>query len=179
MEPNHNVVKFCLYPVLMAELVFRARPDAVEMLYVTNAERMATKSAEFISLMNQLDIVRAHKAVFPGRFDTPSFLAGYTDIVLSHQWENPLNYFYLEVCWQGYPLVHNATLCQDLGYYYPDNEVHAGADQVLRIMDRHDGQADAYRHTQRALISRYLPGNQALQQRYAALLDQVMDAPTR
>ena len=75
--------------------------------------------------------------------------------------------------------MHNATLCQDLGYYYPDNEVHAGADQVLRIMDRHDGQADAYRHTQRALISRYLPGNQALQQRYVDLLDQVIDAPTR
>ena len=179
MEPNHNVVKFCLYPVLMAELVYRARPDAVEMLYVTNAERMANKSREFVSLMNQLDIVRARKAVFPGRFDTPSFLAEYADIVLSHQWENPLNYFYLEVCWQGYPLVHNATLCQDLGYYYPDNEVQAGADQVLRVMEGHDGQADAYRHAQRALIDRYLPGNQALQQRYVDLLDQVIDAPIR
>ncbi|MGF6856516.1 DUF2827 family protein [Paraburkholderia sp. CI3] len=54
------------------------------------------------------------------------FLAQNTDIVISHQLENPLNYFYLEVRWQGYPLVHNAHLCADLGYYYRDNDVEEG-----------------------------------------------------
>jgi hypothetical protein len=59
--------------------------------------------------------------------DIPTFLAENTDIVISHQMENPLNYFYLEVCWQGYPLVHNASLCDDLGYYYRDNDAEAAS----------------------------------------------------
>lgn len=69
---------------------------------------MARENKDFIALMNQLDIVRDHKAVFLGRYETPMFLAENTDIVVSHQLENPLNYLYLEVCWQGYALVHNA-----------------------------------------------------------------------
>jgi hypothetical protein len=35
MEPNINIVKFCLYPALIAELVYRAHPDAIELLQVT------------------------------------------------------------------------------------------------------------------------------------------------
>ncbi|AJY63848.1 hypothetical protein B7760_05361 [Burkholderia glumae] len=52
-------------------------------------------------LMNYLDIVRDGKASFVGRFDTPPFLADMTDTVVSHQWSNPLDYFYFDVCWQG------------------------------------------------------------------------------
>jgi hypothetical protein len=114
MEPNIDVVKFCLYPIFIAETAYRARPDDIALLQVTNAERIARESLEFITLMNQLDLVRQHKAVFLGRHETPVFLAQNTDIVISHQWENPLNYFYLETCWQGYPLVHNAHLCANL-----------------------------------------------------------------
>ena len=179
MEPNINVVKFCLYPILIAELSYRARPDAVALLQVTNAERLATQNMEFITLMNQLDIVREHKAVFLGRHDTPTFLAQNTDIVISHQWENPLNYFYLEVCWQGYPLVHNAQLCPDLGYYYADNDVAAGSRRVLEVIDGHDAQAEAYRARQRALIDRYLPGNAAATATYDALLRELVQRPAK
>ncbi|WP_275426077.1 MULTISPECIES: DUF2827 family protein [Paraburkholderia] len=63
----------------------------------------------------------------------------------AHQLENPLNYFYLEVCWQGYALVHNATLCADLGYYYRDNDATHGAQQVFSARDTHDAQASSYR----------------------------------
>ena len=173
MEPNINVVKFCLYPALIAEEAYRARPDAIALLQVTNTEHLATSSLEFISLMNQLDIVRGHKAVFLGRHDTPQFLASNTDIVVSHQWENPLNYFYLEVCWQGYPLVHNAHLCADLGYFYAGNDVMAGCAQLLAAIDGHDARADVYRARQRALLARCLPGHADVTAQYSALLEQL------
>lgn len=182
MEPNINVVKFCLYPVLIAELAYRARPEAIELLQVTNAERLARENMEFITLMNQLDLVRQHKAVFLGRHETPVFLAQNTDIVVSHQWENPLNYFYLETCWQGYPLVHNAHLCADLGYFYEGNDVAGGSARVLEaidIHDIHDTQALAYRDRQRQLIGRYLPGNAAATEVYNALLLGLMQRPAR
>ena len=118
-----------------------AQRHQLEILRVTNAEHIATQSPEFIVLMNQLDIVRQHKAIFLGRHDTPQFLAEQTDIVISHQMENPLNYFYLEVCWQGFPLIHNAHLCPDLGYYYPDNRADLGAERVLEAIAGHDAQA--------------------------------------
>lgn len=179
MEPNINITKFCLYPAFIAEMAFRARPEAVELLQVTNAERIAKESLEFISLMNQLDIVRQHKAVFLGRHDTPLFLAERTDIVISHQMENPLNYFYLDVCWQGYPLVHNASLCPDLGYYYEGNDVQAGTQRVLEVMDGHDAAHQAYRDRQRHLIGRYLPHNPELVTHYTALLDALVARPAR
>lgn len=177
MEPNINVSKFCLYPVMIAELVFRQRPQDIEILQVTNAERIARESTEFISLMNHLDIVRQHKAVFLGRHDTPTFLATHTDIVLSHQWENPLNYFYLEACWQGYPLVHNASLCQDLGYYYKGNDLAAGVDCVLHAVDAHDLDFEPYLARQRRQIDRYLCTNRAVLDRYSGLIADLMRKP--
>ncbi|RZF27193.1 DUF2827 domain-containing protein [Paraburkholderia sp. UYCP14C] len=174
MEPNINVVKFCFYPTLIAELVYRQRADSVALLQVTNAESIARESKEFIALMNQLDIVRNQKAVFLGRHETPVFLAENTDIVISHQLENPLNYFYLEVCWQGYPLVHNAYLCADLGYYYRDNDVEEGARRTIEAMDRHDAHTSWYREKQRTEIARYLPDNRQLVATYAALLDDLI-----
>ncbi|SMG61149.1 DUF2827 domain-containing protein [Paraburkholderia susongensis] len=179
MEPNIDVVKFCLYPALIAELAYRKRPDDIEILQVTNAESIAKESLEFITLLNQLDIVRNHKAVFLGRYDTPTFLAENVDIVISHQLENPLNYFYLEVCWQGYPLVHNASLCADLGYYYRGNDATEGASRVIEVIETHDAHASWYRERQRALLDRHLPDNEQLVGAYAALLDDLMTRPVR
>lgn len=179
MEPNINVVKFCLYPAMIAEMAYRERPESIELLQVTNAQHLATDCKEFIALMNQLDIVRQHKAVFLGRFDTPTFLAERTDIIVSHQWENPLNYFYLEVCWQGYPLIHNATLCPDLGYFYRANNVTEGARRVIEAIDDHDRDLAKYRAAQRAAIERFLPDNAALVAAYAKLLDALIEKPIR
>ena len=179
MEPNIDVIKFCLYPILIAEMAYRQRPGAIGMLQVTNAERIARECMEFITLMNHLDIVREHKAVFLGRHETPAFLARNTDIVISHQADIPLNYFYLEVCWQGYPLVHNATLCTGLGYPYEGNDVEAGARQVLAAMDSHDAALQALRESQRAAIGRYLPHACDLVMHYTALLDRLVSQPVR
>jgi hypothetical protein len=168
-----------LYPALIAELVYRQRPENIAILQVTNAEQIARESLEFISLMNQLDIVRDRKAVFLGRHETPVFLAESTDIVISHQLENPLNYFYLEVCWQGYPLVHNAHLCADLGYYYHGNDVDEGARRVIEAIETHDAHASWYRERQRTEIARYLPESPQLVATYGALLDDLMARPIR
>jgi hypothetical protein len=174
MEPNINVVKFCLYPILIVEEAFRRRPDLISFLHVTNAERLAKESPEFVSLMRQLDIVQQHKASFVGRFDTPQFLSEFTDVVISHQWENPLNYMYLEICWQGYPMVHNAHLCKDLGYYYDRNDVQDGCRALLHVLAEHDGGWQEYQQRQRELIGRYRPFHPEVVARYDDLLGRLM-----
>ncbi|UVT05882.1 DUF2827 domain-containing protein [Burkholderia glumae] len=170
MEPNHDVVKFCVYPMLIIDEVYRGDPDAICFTHVTNADRLAYDSPEFVMLMNYLNIVRDGKASFVGRFDTPEFLATMTDVVVSHQWANPLNYFYFDVCWQGYPLVHNASLAPDLGYYYPDNDVHRGADALWRVLHTHDYDWEAYIVRQRTTLRRYTCENPALVAAYDELL---------
>lgn len=179
MEPNVDIVKFCLYPILIAELAYRERPGAIALLQVTNAQRLAEHSPDFVALMHQLDIVRERKATFLPRYDTPTFLAEYTDVVISHQMANPLNYFYLEVCWQGYALIHNAGLCSDLGYYYQGNDLGAGARRLVEALDRHDAGLAAYRFAQRQQIRRYLPENTEVVRTYEALLGEVMAGPIR
>lgn len=177
MEPNNDIVKFCMYPVFIAEEAFRQRPEEIQILQVTNAERLAHESKEFVAVMNQLDIVRQHKAIFLGRYDTPQFLSQMSDVVISHQIENALNYFYFDVCWQGYPLVHNAYLCSDLGYYYEGNSVQNGCHRLLEALATHDHGWQDYRMQQRQAISRYMPDCSQVTAEYEHLLRTLLEQP--
>jgi hypothetical protein len=170
MEPNVDVLKFSLYPLFIAELAYRVMPEKIEYVHVTNSDHLARENPEFIGVANHLDLVREHKVSFIGRHDTPAFLSEYTDIVVSHQWGLPLNYFYFDVCWNGYPLVHNASLCPELGYFYSGNDLDAGALCVVDALTNHDENAQSYMRRQRELIGRFLATNQTLAMQYDRLL---------
>ena len=177
IEPNIDVLKFCLYPTFIAEQAFRADPDRIAFLHVTSADRFVHDDREFAGLMRQLDIVKAGKASFTGRVRTPDFLSEHTDIVISHQWGLALNYFYLECCWQGYPLVHNADLVAELGYHYPGHDLDAGAERLLEALRHHDANWQSYRDAQRSLIGRFLATNADLAEAYDDLLFDLLGPP--
>lgn len=178
MEPNINFVKFALYPTMIAELAYRQCPEDISILQVTNSTTIRENN-EFIALMGMLDIVREHKSVFLDRHNTPEFLATNTDIVISHQIENPLNYFYLDVCWQGYPLIHNAWMAKDLGYYYEGQDLAEGARKLIAVLKNHDNEFNAYREIQRVRLQRYFPNNPQVLAIYTALLDDLTNKPIR
>ncbi|MCJ2027026.1 DUF2827 family protein [Methylobacterium sp. J-067] len=170
LEPNIDVMKFCLYPIFIAERAFRREPDRVKFLYVANSDRFVHDNTEFAALMQYCDLIHAQKACFVGRVTTPNFLAEYTDVVVSHQWGLPLNYIYLECCWQGYPLVHNADIVKDLGYYYRGHDLAEGADRLVEVLTAHDRSWQDYRKVQRSRISRYLADDPHLVVHYDDLL---------
>jgi len=170
MEPNIDVLKFCLYPLLIAEAAYRQCGDKIGYVHVTNAEHLARESREFIGVAQYLDLVRDGKVSFVGRYETPQFLANYTDIVISNQWGLALNYFYFDVCWSGYALVHNAQLCKAIGYYYPGNDVVAGAQQVISAVQHHDEDWNGYKKRQRRNIQRFLASNPTQIEAYDRLL---------
>ena len=175
LEPNIDVLKFCLYPILIVEEAFRQRPDDIAFLHVANAESYVREDTEFAGLMRYLDIVNAHKASFIGPVNTPRFLAQYTDIVVSHQWELPLNYLYLECCWQGYPLLHNSELIRDLGFYYRGNDVAAGAKLLTSILTRSTPTLENWREQQRHGLRRFLASSPVLIAAYDDLLFELVD----
>lgn len=177
LEPNIDVMKFCLYPIFIAERAFRRCPDLIEFMYVANSDRFVHDNAEFAALMQYCDMIHAGKACFIGRVTTPTFLAEHTDVVVSHQWGLPLNYIYLECCWQGYPLVHNADIVKDLGYYYHAHDLAEGSDRLVEVLTRHDESWQDYLTRQRARISRYLADDPNLVGQYDDLLFELVASP--
>ncbi|RAG59979.1 DUF2827 domain-containing protein, partial [Burkholderia multivorans] len=77
----------CHYPMLVCDELYRARPDAVQHLFVVNSMHMK-EHPTFVHFANSLDLVRQHKATFEPRLDLPGFMARHADAVVSHHWEN-------------------------------------------------------------------------------------------
>ncbi|WP_179296905.1 DUF2827 domain-containing protein [Burkholderia ubonensis] len=144
LEPNISVVKTCHIPMLACEELYRARPEAVEHLFVVNSMHLK-EHPTFLHFANSLDLVREHKATFEPRIDLPGFMARHADAVISHHWENPQNYLYYDVLYGGYPLIHNSMLLGDAGYYYPDFDAAAGGRALLDAWQHHDARLDDYR----------------------------------
>lgn len=157
-EPNINVVKFAMYPMLIVESLYRKTKSLFNYLYVTNTTHIKDKKF-FIKIVNHLDIVKDKIASFEARYSTPIFLSKYTDVVLSHQWGNPLNYAYLDALYLGYPLVHNAEMIKDAGYYYPKSNVDIGEKMLENALTKHDNNLVEYEDKSKKVLERYSTTN--------------------
>lgn len=173
-EPNINVYKFMMYPMLIAEDLYRKNPKLIETIKITNTTKIRTNK-ELIHLMNQLDIVKEHKASFEDRFPMPWFLAEHTDIVISHQWENALNYAYLDAIYMGYPIVHNAHLFKEAGYYYDQFNIAEGSKQLEFAITEHDKHIDEYTERSKKMIERYSSDNPDTIKKYDKLIKKLMN----
>lgn len=142
-EPNISVLKSCVPGMMVCEAAHRLDRTAIGEIYVTNATQLK-EHVTFQNLAGALDIVRDKLASFEARYNLPYFLARYGDIVVTHQWENGLNYLYYDVLHGRYPLVHNSPFLKDVGYYYEDFSFEQGGAVLLEAIRRHDEQIEAY-----------------------------------
>ena len=95
-----------------------------------------------------------------GRYQMPDFLARYVDVVLSHQWENGLNYAYNDALYGGYPFIHNSRLLpKDVGYYYSEFDAFEGARVLLDVIKHHDAHHEAYVKRANDYLNSLLPTN--------------------
>lgn len=157
-EPNHNVVKTCTIPMLVCENAYRARPDLLGDVYVTNAIDLK-EHLTFQKFAGALDVVKDGRCSFEARYNMPWFTAKYADVVVSHQWENGLNYAYYDALYGGYPLVHNSDLLpKGIGYKYDGFDAHAGGRALVDALLNHDGRVAHYR----AAAADYLASVRAL-----------------
>jgi hypothetical protein len=79
------------------------------------------------------------------------------------------------VLYGDYPLIHNSPWLGDVGYYYPDFDAHAGADQLLRAVREHDQRITVQRGAARQLFERLAPDAPANVAAYARLLLDLWD----
>jgi len=115
MEPNISVMKNVIMPTIILEKNQRYNP--LKEIYYFGSD-VLKNSKPFIDFIKTTDIFKTNVVSVENRFPTPKILSDHTDFVLSWQWENNLNYLWLDVAWMGYPVIHNGSLCQDIGYYY-------------------------------------------------------------
>jgi hypothetical protein len=172
MDPNITVMKTSHLPMLVCETAFRRRREAFRAMYVTNA--ISYKDDDhFRSFAVSLEASKAGVMTIEQRFVSSHFLTNHCDAVVTHHWENGLNYMYYEVLYGGYPLIHNSEFLKDYGYYYDDFDAESGADALLRAFDGHDRELDDYRRRNAPLLRRLDPATPETIELHEQLLAQI------
>lgn len=153
LDPNITVMKTSHMPVLVCEAAYRRHPELFKAIYVTNAIQFMAHP-HFSSFAARLECFKKGIATVEQRYVTADFLANHTDAVVTHHWENGLNYLYYDVLYGGYPLIHNSEFLTDFGYYYESFDADSGAEALLRALREHDQNLDAYRTQSAKLIAK-------------------------
>ena len=179
MEPNMNVVKYSMVPIMMVENLYRNRGDVFEKLIVAGGDKIL-KNNYYKRMVFQFDIVKQNppKIKYIGRYPAPMLFAREADIIISHQWENPLNYAYLDALYYGYPLIHNADFIKDAGYYYDGFNIIQGSDILEHVLENHDKNLDEYALKNKPVLNRYLSTNPEIVDTYRKLLDNLFNPNT-
>lgn len=158
MEPNINVVKTSMYPIIISELAYRKNKQPFGNFLFCNTQHIK-EQLSFNSYLTKLDVVKENAATFEARYTFPWVMTLHADVVLSHQWENALNYLYYDTLYGHYPLVHNSPFLKDVGYYYEGFNADDGANALLRAVTEHDANKDSYVKSCDAFIKTRLVDN--------------------
>lgn len=194
-EPNISIMKWALPCILICEECYRKNKN-IEHVFITNiklnhlTENVSSTSItkdENVSTINEFNIntfnhILTSLNVFndklcsiEARYNTIYFMSKHCDIAVSHQWENPLNYLYFDLAWMGWPIIHNAHLCKDIGYYYNGFNYEDGGNMLDHVLKNHDNNVDEYIIKNRQVIDRYLPSNEILQNNYKQLINELIN----
>jgi len=180
-EPNISIMKWCLPSVVICENAYRQNKK-IKHLYITNIPQNNVHNGindfnieSFNNTISSLDIFNDKICSIETRYNTIIFMKNYCDIAISHQWENPLNYLYFDLAWMGWPVVHNAYLCKDVGYFYDQFNYDEGGQVLSDVINNHDKNINEYIRKNREVINRYLPTCIELQREYINLIDNVLD----
>lgn len=174
MEPNNNVVKFAQIPLLIIELLKRSG-QKIGITNIISGKRLI-KNPYWQSMIKKLDLVKPGSIDIRthGRLPIIPAIAKFGDVVVSHQWHNPLNYAYLDILYLQYPLIHNADMIQDAGYYYSDFDIHAGMKELKYAIENHDKRLEEYNENTEIVLERYTTYNEGMIKIYKKLIDNIM-----
>ncbi len=156
IDPNNTVMKTSHYPMLVAEAAYRIRPEVVGHLIVANTIQYAEQD-HFRRFANLLTLQKDKRLSVEHRYISWPFIAQYCDAIVTHHWENGLNYSYYEVLSGGYPLIHNSEFLKDVGYYYPQFEPEAGGEVLIKAHESHAENLGSYNASVRKLFARLDP----------------------
>jgi hypothetical protein len=97
-------------------------------------------------------------------------LSQHADILICHQLLNPLNYIYLDAAFMGYPVIHNAPMCKDIGYYYEGSDTAKAGELLNWVLENHDKNLQEYSERNAKAMFRYLSSNADVVKTYDDLI---------
>lgn len=177
MEPNVNIVKTSLVPIMINEHLHRKYPETIERAYLFAASKIKTKP-DLINFVKDLDVYKSKKMFFESRYPIVWTLQAHTDIVLGHQNQNELNYLYLDASWMGYPVVHNSSMMKELGWYYEENDIATAVEHlnyVAKNFDENEHQDQEYIKKSRSYAYKFSINNPENIRGYERLIQKVID----
>lgn len=137
LESNLNIIKSSIIPILISEKTYNKDNSLINKVIVFNTNKIRYND-RFLSIIKSLNIYKNNILQLEDRYNTPFVLSKYGDIVLSHQWENELNYLYLDVLYNKYPLVHNSNYFKHNGYFYGDFNIDSGSNMLIKSINGHN-----------------------------------------
>lgn len=173
VEPNMSVLKNMLPILYSYEHAYRLEPELFQKFHVTNATQHL-KNSTLLQFAACLSIHKDKKLAFDARWPITTLLARDHHMIVSHQWGNALNYAYLDIVYFGFPLVHNAHLCQDIGYYYENFEVKDGGELIVKAAKERKLDAD-YTKRHHEILKRYTVDNREMINQYGRLIKNVYE----
>lgn len=165
LEPNINVVKTFVYPLLICERLNDKNSDLIKHVFVTNSYKFK-ENPQFRRIFKSTNLYNQKKLTAEGRFRTIDYMNKYGDIVVTHQWENALNYIYYELLYLNYPLIHNSQFLKNVGYYYPGFNTEVGAKQLKKSITKHFDNKKEYDKNCNKFIKSISPDNPEVIEKY-------------
>lgn len=169
-EPNINLIKTSLTPIIITEKFNNKAPQYLDKMNVFGGEKVKSKKI-LVEFVADLTCYKQKKIFFEARYPIVWSLLKHTDIVVCHQRDLALNYVYFDAAWLGFPVVHNAHLVKDLGFYYENWNAEQASDLLVQICQNFDSTREEYLQKSRKTISKFLPENEANIKGYAELLE--------
>lgn len=143
-DPNINVVKTFHLPLLVAHEAYKHIPDDIRrmMLFSANHLNGRLHFERFVTSMS----IPVGKITSEPRQPICLMLGREVDAVITHQWENSLNYLFWDTLHLGYPLIHNSPDILEAGYYYESFNPADGGRALMQAISEHSGPSEADKH---------------------------------
>ena len=109
MEPNISILKNCIFPIVILEKFINEKDCELDHVYLVGTSKLKNKKS-FKDLIKDTTLFNNNILSAESRVKTTKMINKYADAILRWQWENNLNYLYLDVAWLGWPIIHNANL---------------------------------------------------------------------
>ena len=140
LEPNVNITKTAVIPLVICEILHRKNPELYEAAYMFGASKHNANSPLTTYLISH-DCIKSGKVTCEHRYKLP-FILDNGLVMLHHNLYNGLNYTLLEACHFNLPVIHNSEYMRDMGYFYEGVDVFDGADQLEAALS-HENLSDA------------------------------------
>lgn len=172
-EPNINIIKTCVYPLIALEKLERADKTLIKEILVFNGFDMKD-NPKFKEVVTNFDIYTNKKLSMESRFPLPSILGNeLIGAILSHNFYCDLNYLTLEGLYSGVPVIHNSEFCKDAGYFYKTFDADDCIEKIKYAILNHDSDIENYKKSAKEVLYRFSVNNNENIKKYKYLIENI------